>query len=332
MNINNIRNKIIDNINLSEDESVFLFDNIMNGSLTDIELASILIGLRMKGETKEELIGAAKIMREKCLKINSPENTVDTCGTGGDMSNTLNISTAAALVAASAGAIVTKHGNRSVSSKSGSADMLEKLGYQISDNPKDIEKSLGDFNFCFLFAQFHHSAMKHVINVRKTLATRTIFNLIGPLSNPANTKNQLLGVYDKKWLSTHCEALKALGSNQALVVHGLDGLDEITLTNDTLIAELKNNQINEYVFKPKEYGYEYINIEDIKGGDPEYNAKCFMQMIDGKNPAFQKIIEINSGVALYLCQKVKNFKEGFELSKKVITEGKTKEFIDKIIK
>ncbi len=332
MNINNIRNKIIDNINLSEDESVFLFDNIMNGSLNDIELTSILISLRMKGETKEELIGAARIMREKCLKINSPENTVDTCGTGGDMSNTLNISTSAALVAASAGATVTKHGNRSVSSKSGSADMLEKLGYQISDKPKDIEKSLGDFNFCFLFAQFHHSAMKHVINVRKTLATRTIFNLIGPLSNPANTKNQLLGVYDKKWLSTHCEALKALGSNQAIVVHGLDGLDEITLTNDTLIAELKNNQINEYVFKPKEYGYEYINIEDIKGGDPEYNAKCFMQMIDGKNPAFQKIVEINSGVALYLCQKVNNFKEGFELSKKVITEGKTKEFIDKIIK
>ena len=244
MNINNIKNKILNNINLDRNESLSLFENIMDGKFNDIELTSILIGLKMKGEAKDEIIGAAKIMRNKSLKIKSPNNTVDTCGTGGDMSNTLNISTSAAIVAASAGSIIAKHGNRSVSSKSGSADMLEKLGYKIISETNDLEKSLIEKNFCFLFAQNHHSAMKHVINVRKTLATKTIFNLLGPLTNPANAKNQLLGVYDKKWVKIHCEALKEMGSEKALVVHGIDGLDEITLTNNTLIAELKYNNIN----------------------------------------------------------------------------------------
>ena len=332
MNINNIRNKIIDNINLSEDESVFLFDNIMNGSLTDIELASILIGLRMKGETKEELIGAAKIMREKCLKINSPENTVDTCGTGGDMSNTLNISTAAALVAASAGAIVTKHGNRSVSSKSGSADMLEKLGYQISDKPKDIEKSLGDFNFCFLFAQFHHSAMKHVANVRKQLGTRTIFNLLGPLTNPASTRKQLLGVFEKKWVNIHCEVLKELGSYHSIVVHGFDGLDEISLSGPSYISELKDGTIKDYIFDPKDFGYEYIKNEEIIGKDAEYNARAFIELLDAPNNSFQKIVEINSGAAIYLAGISKSLKEGFELAQKTILNKNAKNYFENMIK
>jgi len=331
MNINNIKNKILKNNDLNQKESLFLFKKIMSGDLNDIELTAILIGLRMKIETKDEIIGAAKIMRDKSLKINSPVNTVDTCGTGGDMSNTLNISTSASIVAASAGAIIAKHGNRSVSSKSGSADMLEKLGYKISADVKYLEKSLKKYNFCFLFAQNHHSAMKHVVNVRKTLATRTIFNLLGPLTNPANAKNQLLGVFDKKWLNIHCEALKELGSKRALVVHGIDGLDEITLMNNTLIAELKNNKINEYIFNPTDFGYEYIKIEDIKGGDPEYNAKCFINMIEGNYPNFQKIIEINAGAALYLSKIVNNLKEGFYLARKVITERKTLKYLNKLI-
>ena len=198
MNINDLKNKILNHNDLTQEESLFLFSKIMNGDLNDIELSALLIGLRMKGETKDEIIGAVKIMRNKSLKIYSPDGAVDTCGTGGDMSNTLNISTSASIVAASAGAIIAKHGNRSVSSRSGSADMLEKLGYKISSNVAELEKSLKDKNFCFLFAQNHHSAMKHVINVRKTLATRTIFNLLGPLTNPANAKNQLLGVFEKK--------------------------------------------------------------------------------------------------------------------------------------
>ena len=331
MNIKNIKNKIIASKNLNQEESLFLFENIMNGALNDIELTSILIALKMKGETKEEIIGAAKIMRKKSLKINSPVNTVDTCGTGGDMSNTLNISTSAAIVAASAGSIIAKHGNRSISSKSGSADMLEKLGYKISGDIINLEKSLKEKNFCFLFAQNHHSAMKYVINVRKVLATKTIFNLLGPLTNPANAKNQLLGVFDRKWVKIHCEALKEMGSKKALVVHGEDGLDEITLTKNTFIAELKDNNINEYIFNPTDFGYEYINIEDIKGGDPEYNAKCFVKMLEGNYLSFQKIIEINAGAALYLSGIVNNLKDGFNLARKVIVEGRTKNFLNKII-
>ena len=331
MNINSLKNKILNHKDLTQEESLFLFSKIMNGYLNDIELSALLIGLRMKSETKDEIIGAAKIMRDKSLKINSPKGTVDTCGTGGDMRDTLNISTSASIVAASAGANIAKHGNRSVSSKSGSADMLEKLGYKISSNVEELEKSLKENNFCFLFAQNHHSAMKHVMNVRKTLATRTIFNLLGPLTNPANAKNQLLGVFHKKWLRIHCEALKELGSERAMIVHGNDGLDEITLTDNTLIAELKNNQIKEYVFDPTEFGYEYIKIEDIKGGDPEYNAKCFIKMIEGNYSNFQRIIEINAGATLYLSKIVKSLKEGFVLSKKVIDEGKTKKYLEKLM-
>ena len=331
MKINNIKNKLFNLEDLLVDESLFLFEEIMEGKLIEIDLSAILICLKIKGETKEEILGAAKIMRSKSLQLSYFENIVDTCGTGGDMSNTLNISTAASLVAASCGVKIAKHGNKSVSSKSGSADMLEHIGYKFTKQIKELEKQLHDNNFCFMFAQYHHSAMKHVINVRKTLGTRTIFNLLGPLTNPANAKNQLLGVYDKKWLTTHCETLKELGSQNVLIVHGLDGLDEITLTNNTFICELKNNQINNYTFDPREIGYEYISLEDIKGGDPQYNAKSFLKMINGEYKKFQKIVEINAGAALYLAGMAKNIKEGSAIAKKTINEGKTKNFIKNII-
>ena len=209
-----ILNKILEQQNLNIEESMYIFNKIMSGELDDIKITSILIGLKLKGETKEEIIGAAKVMREKSLKINSPQNTIDTCGTGGDMKDTLNISTSAAIVAASAGVTIAKHGNRSVSSKSGSADMLEKIGYKITNNVEDLENSLSNKNFCFLFAQNHHSAMKNVINVRKNLATRTIFNLLGPLTNPAKASKQLLGVYSRDLVSMHCNCLKELGSKK----------------------------------------------------------------------------------------------------------------------
>ena len=199
MNISNIKNKLISQNNLTSDESFLLFNAIMNGKVNEIDISAILISLKIKGETKDEILGATKIMRSKSLKIETSDNVVDTCGTGGDMSDTLNISTAASLVAASCGVTIAKHGNKSVSSKSGSADMLENIGYKFSDDSKVLERQLKNNNFCFMFAQYHHSAMKHVINVRKTLGTRTIFNLLGPLTNPASAKNQLLGVYDKKF-------------------------------------------------------------------------------------------------------------------------------------
>tara|TARA_Y100000741_G_scaffold269715_1_gene209902 strand:- start:16 stop:834 length:819 start_codon:yes stop_codon:yes gene_type:complete len=270
-------------------------------------------------------------MRKKSLKINSPKNTIDTCGTGGDMKETLNISTSSAIVAASAGVKIAKHGNRSVSSKSGSADMLEKIGYKISNKVTELEESLKSKNFCFLFAQNHHTAMKNVINVRKNLGTRTIFNLLGPLTNPANASRQLLGVYSKKLVSMHCNCLKDLGSERAMVVYGLDGLDEISLSDKTYINELKDNKISEYIFNPKDYGYDLINIDKIKGGDPDFNANSFKKMINGDYKDFQKIVEINAGVTIYLSDLAKNLKEGFYLAKKVIEEGVTKNFVNSLI-
>ncbi len=331
MNQNSILNKIYNKENLNIEESIFIFNKIMNGELDDIQITSILIGLKMKNESLNEIIGAAKVMREKSLKINSPSNTIDTCGTGGDMKDTLNISTSAAIVAASAGVKIAKHGNRSVSSSSGSADMLEKLGYKITNDINELQKSLFDKNFCFLFAQNHHSAMKNVINVRKKLATRTIFNLLGPLTNPANTKKQLLGVYSKDLVSVHCMCLKELGSERAMVVHGFDGMDEISLSDKTYINELKDNKILEYVFDPSDYGYDLINIQEIKGGDPDYNANCFKKMINGNYKSFQNIVEINAGVAIYLSDLTQNLSDGFSLAKKVINEGTTKKFLNSLI-
>ena len=330
METKDIKNKLFSLKNLTTNESLFVFEEIMDGRLSEIEIAAILIYLKIKGETKEEILGATKIMRSKSLKISSADNTVDTCGTGGDMSNTLNISTAASLVAASCDVKIAKHGNKSVSSKSGSADMLEEIGYKLSNKAKDLEKQLENNKFCFMFAQYHHSAMRHVVNVRKTLETRTIFNLLGPLTNPANAKNQLLGVYDKKWLTTHCETLKELGSKNAMIVHGIDGLDEITLTTKTYVYELKDKKITNYIFDPKEIGYNYISLDDIIGGDPKYNAECFMKMINGELKEFQKIVEINAGAAIYLAGKAADIKEGAIIAEKAINEGKTKKFISKI--
>ena len=330
MEINNIKNKLFSQSNLTAEESFSLFSAIMNGKLNEIDTSAILISLKIKGETKDEILGATKIMRSKSLKISSSANIVDTCGTGGDMSDTLNISTAASLVAASCGVTIAKHGNKSVSSKSGSADMLENIGYKFSDDPKKLEDQLENYNFCFMFAQYHHSAMKHVINVRKALGTRTIFNLLGPLTNPANAKNQLLGVYEKKWLNTHCEVLNELGSNKVMIVHGFDGLDEITLSQNTYICELKDKKIKNYNFDPRDIGYDYISLEDIKGGDPKYNAECFIKMINGEYDQFQKIVEINAGAAIYLSGKASDIKEGAIIAQKSITEGKTKDFISSI--
>ena len=330
MEIKKFKNKLFSQQDLTSEESMHLFELIMSGKLSEIDITAILTSLKLKGETKDEILGATKIMRSKSMKISSSVNTVDTCGTGGDMSDTLNISTAASLVAASCGIKIAKHGNKSVSSKSGSADMLENIGYKFSDDPKIIENQLNRNNFCFMFAQYHHSAMKYVINIRKTLGTRTIFNLLGPLTNPANATNQLLGVYDKKWLNTHCEVLKELGSNNVMIVHGVDGLDEITLSQNTHICELKNQTIHNYILDPREIGYDYISLEEIKGGDPQYNAKCFLKMIDGNFNQFQNIVELNAGAAIYLAGKCSNIKEGAIIANKTISEGKTKEFITKI--
>ena len=331
MTINEIKKKLFNGLDLSIEETSNVFNKIMNGEVSEIDTSAILIALKIKGETKNEILGATKIMRKKSLKISASDNCIDTCGTGGDMKGTLNISTASALVAASAGACVAKHGNRAISSKSGSADMLEKLGLKLTSDIKELESSLKNKNFCFLFAQYHHEAMKHVINIRKQLETRTIFNLLGPLTNPASAKKQLLGVFEKKWVNIHCEVLKDLGSTRAMVVHGMDGLDEISLSAPTQISELKDQKIIHYIFDPKEYGYQYININEILGGDAEYNAKSFLDLLENPNNSFQKIIELNAGAAVYLAGITKTIKEGFEKVHHLIESGKTKNFFSSLV-
>ena len=331
MNIKTILNKILNLVDMNLEESKYIFNLFMEGKISEIEMSGILIALKSKTETKNEILGAAIAMRNKSLNIKSSNFVVDTCGTGGDRSGTLNISTSAAIVAASAGAKIAKHGNRSISSKSGSADMLEELGYKISNDVKYLESSLENKNFCFLFAQNHHLAMKNVINVRKKLGTRTIFNLLGPLTNPARAERQLLGVYDKKWLNIHCEVLKDLGSKHALIVHGEDGLDEISLSGISYISELKNSKISEYIFDPKDYGYTYIDNINIKGGDPKYNAKQFIEMLNGNNQIFQKIVELNAGATLYISGLVNNLKDGFSLANNVIENKITKNYLETIL-
>jgi len=332
MNTEIIKNKLFLQENLSIKESEYIFNLIMSGDLNEIDISAILISLKLKIENKDEIYGAAKIMREKSLKISSPENAIDTCGTGGDSSGTLNISTSAAIIAASAGAIVAKHGNRSISSNSGSADMLEKLGIKISSEKKDLESSLTKNNFCFLFAQYHHNAMKYVLDVRKKLKTRTIFNLLGPLTNPASTKYQLLGVFDKNLVNIICEVLKEFKTKRAMVVHGDDGLDEISLSAPTYISELNEGKIKNYTFDPKDYGYDFINKGEILGKDPEYNAKSFLKILDAPNNGFQKIIELNAGAALYISGNAKNLKEGFELAKNSINSKKSKKYFENLQK
>ena len=332
MNFDLIKNKLFDLKDLSSEETSYIFNLIMNGEVTEIDTASILISLKLKNENIDEIYGAAKIMRDKSSKISGPTNSIDTCGTGGDMSGTLNISTSSALVAASAGAVVAKHGNRSISSKSGSADMLEKIGIKISSNIEELEKSLSNNNFCFLFAQLHHSAMKHVINVRKQLNTRTIFNLLGPLTNPASANRQLLGVYEKKYVNMHCEVLKKFGSKKCMVVNGYDGLDEISLSSPTKVSEIKNDKIIEYNFNPEDFGYKYIKNEEIVGKDPEYNAKEFINLLEAPNNSFQKIVELNAGAALYISGICNNLKDGFDLANKTINSHKAKKYFEKLIK
>ena len=332
MLIKDIKNKLFSGLNLTVEETALTFNSIMSGKVSEIDTTAILIALKIKQETKDEILGATKIMREKSLKISAPENCIDTCGTGGDMKGTINISTAAAIVAASAGIYVAKHGNRSISSKSGSADILEKLGLKLTSNINELENSLKYKNFCFLFAQYHHKAMKHVINVRKNLETRTIFNLLGPLTNPASAKKQLLGVFDKKWTNIHCEVLKDLGSTNVMVVHGTDGLDEISLSAPTLVSELKNEKITNYTFDPKDYGYNYINIEDIKGGDSDYNANAFLTILDNPNNSFQKIVELNAGAAIYIAGITNSLKDSFLKAHQLIKTGQTREYFRNLVK
>ena len=330
MNINEAVEKFSSGNSLKKNEIKEVFLSIMNNECNDAEIISFLMTLKTKGETVEEITGAAEVLREMSqkLKLNSQE-LVDTCGTGGDGQNTFNISTASAIVAAAAGVKIAKHGNKSISSKSGSSDLLEFSGINIDLDEEQAQKCFDDNGITFMFAPKYHKAMKNVANVRKNIKTRTIFNLLGPLSNPANAKYQILGVYDKKLILPIAKVIKGLGIKRAMVVHSEEGLDEISCEKDTYIAEVNENEISEYTINPKEFGLEVLSLESLKVDSVEESYKIFMNMLENKDETAVNIVSLNAGAAIYISGIKENLKEGIEFAKELIISGKAlKKFED----
>ncbi|MFH1198650.1 MAG: anthranilate phosphoribosyltransferase [Candidatus Omnitrophota bacterium] len=326
-------NKISQGNNLTAGEMVGVMREIMSGKALTEEIAPFLIALTKKGETVEELTAAVKIMREYAVKINSKQKIIlDTCGTGGDKKGTFNISTAVAFVASGAGAIVAKHGNRSVSSRSGSADILEALGVDINLSVERIEKCLGEVGIAFLFAQNLHPAMKFASAARKQIADRTIFNILGPLSNPAGAGHQLIGVFDERLTAQLAEVLANLGTQHALVVHGQDGLDEITTTSQTYISEVKGGKIDNYKINPEDFGLKRAKPEDLLGGDPRQNAKDLLEILNGKTGPKRDIIILNAAAAIYAADKAVSIKEGLAWAEDSIDSGRALKKLEELKK
>ena len=314
--------KLKNNKNLSFEESKSAFEIIMEGKASEDEIYDFLTLLSKKGESSNEIAGGVYVLRNKSKRVNVT-NAVDTCGTGGDGKNTLNISTASALLIASMGIKVAKHGNKAVSSNCGSADVLEALKININLKPDEVINSIKENNFGFMFAPNYHSAMKYVGPVRKKIGKRTIFNLIGPLSSPANVKRQVIGVFSKKWLLPFATALKNLGSKHVWIVHSEDGMDEISPFAPTDVVELKDNKIIEKKIEPKKIGIEFSNPNNILGKDASYNADKIIDIFNGKLNEFSEAVCLNSAAALVIAGKYNEFEEAFKFSKNHISSGNT---------
>lgn len=308
--------------NLSKDEAYAAMNDIMSGNATESQIAAFLMGLRLKGETVDEIAGCALSMREKATRINSKhENVIDTCGTGGDASGTFNISTTAAIIAAGAGAVVAKHGNRAVSSKCGSADVLKALGVNIEISVEKVSRVLDELGITFLFAPLMHGAMKYAAPVRKDLGIRTIFNVLGPLTNPAGAKRQVLGVFDSSLTEVMASVLAELGSDHALVVHGEGGFDELSTLGWTKISELKGGSINTYNITAQEFGFSNNSAAGLKGGDAVTNSQIVRDILNGKNGAPREISLLNAAAALVVASKAQSLKEGVSLAQESLDSG-----------
>jgi anthranilate phosphoribosyltransferase len=306
---------------LSEHDAETAFDIMMSGNATPSQMGAFLMGLRVRGESVEEITGAARTMRAKALHIEAPPGAIDTCGTGGDASGTFNISTATALVVAGAGVPVAKHGNRNLSSKCGSADILAALGVNIDADMALVKRSLWEAGIGFLMAPRHHSAMRHVGPTRVELGTRTIFNLLGPLSSPAGAKRQLVGVFAPQWVRPMAEVLGKLGSELAWVVHG-SGLDEITTAGSTHVAELKNGTVREFEVRPEAAGLKRVTVAAIRGGTPAENAAAMRALLDGAKGPIRDVVLLNAGAALLIAGKAADLRQGIELAGQSIDGGK----------
>jgi len=330
--------KLVEKKDLTEEEARGAMSRIMNGEATQNQIAAFLIALRMKGETIEEITGCARVMREKVNKINAtvPHGVqgaiLDTCGTGGDAKYTFNISTLSALVIAGGGVTVAKHGNRSVSSKCGSADVLEKLGVKIDASLDIAEKCIKEIGIGFLFAPLFHPAMKYAMPTRKELGLRTIFNILGPLTNPCQANCQLLGVFDENLTEPLANVLKALGSKRAFVVHGADGMDEVTLTAKTKISELTSQgEVKTYLFNPEEAGLKKCSLQELEAHDIEENLRIAKGVLQGEKGPKRDIVLLNAGFGMLAAGKAKNIKEGIKLAAQSIDSGKASEKLSKLI-
>jgi anthranilate phosphoribosyltransferase len=325
-------NLLINNINLTEPEMALCMSDIMEGKATDSQIGAVLTALRIKGETVEEITGAARIMRKMATTIKAPEGVLDTCGTGGDMSHTFNISTTTAFVVAGAGAPVAKHGNRSVSSQSGSADVLESLGVKIDLSPDKVEKCLFETGFGFLFAPLFHPAMKYAIGPRREMGIRTIFNILGPITNPAGAKRQILGVFAGKLTDTLARVLGNLGAVDAIVVHGEDGLDEVSLSGKTKVARFRDGEVENFQIEPEDFGIWRSGIDSIRGGNKEENAAITLSVLRGEKGPKRDIILMNSAVALIASGKSTDFKTAFSIAADSIDSGMALKKLDEVRK
>lgn len=313
--------KVVRGSDLTEQEMISVMHEVMSGGASPAQIGSFITALRMKGETVEEITGAAKVMREKASRVECPVDAVDTCGTGGDESMTFNISTAAAFVAAGSGLTVAKHGNRSVSSRSGSADVLKALGVNIEAEVSMVEECLREAGIGFLFAPMLHGAMKYAAPVRREIGIRSIFNILGPLTNPAGARCQVIGVYDPELTDILAKVLYNLGTRHAFIVRGEDGLDEFTLTCETKVTELNDSSIRTYHVKPEDYGFERVSPGALKGGSPEDNARIILDVLNGKDGPRRDIVLLNSAAAIAAGNGARSIEEGIAAARGSIDSG-----------
>ena len=307
---------------LSEQEAASAFEAIMEGGVPEAQLAGFLVAMRARGETVDEIAGAVRAMRGKMLRIEAPEGAVDVVGTGGDAKGTYNVSTATAFVVAGAGVPVAKHGNRAVSSKSGAADVLEQLGIDLKMTPDAAERALAEAGITFLFAPTYHAAMRHAVPVRQALKLRTIFNLLGPLSNPAGTKRQLIGVFSDHWLEPLAEVMRRLGAEHVWVMHGADGLDELSTTGPSQVVELKDGKLTRFEVTPDQIGIEPVTLEKLLCGTPDESASSIRALLDGQTGPFRDIVLLNAAAALIVAGRAETLKEGAEIAAQSIDGGK----------
>ncbi len=323
--------KVATGASLTREEAANAFDRMMSGEATPSQMGGLLMGLRVRGETVDEITGAVTTMRAKMLGVKAPPGAIDVVGTGGDASGSFNISTCAAFVVAGCGVPVAKHGNRALSSKSGAADVLQALGVKIDLTAEEVGRCIEEAGIGFMFAPSHHPAMKNVGPTRVELGTRTIFNLLGPLSNPASVKRQMIGAFSKHWLEPMAQVLKNLGSESIWVVHGSDGLDEITTSGPTSVAALENGKVRTFEITPEDAGLKRAKPEALKGGDAQHNAEALLDVLKGKPGPFRDVAIINAAAALIVAGKAKDLKSGAALATQSLDSGEAEGRLDRLI-